>query len=146
MWAKNILLKKQGFFIQLTCMIKDEAIKYWLNQSEKDIQTAKDLYRLDHYDWSLFVWHLAIEKILKAKIVSLDKKITYTHDLSRLAKEGNLPLNEELVSQLNEITTFNIEARYDDYKLSFYNKATKEYTKKWIKICEEIYQFVKKSI
>ncbi|MCI8621905.1 MAG: DNA-binding protein, partial [Clostridia bacterium] len=29
---------------------------------------------------------------------------------------------------LNEITTFNLSTRYDDYKRVFYNKCTDEYT------------------
>jgi len=109
---------------------KKQIINSLLLKAKKDVKTAKDLFRLKHYDWSLFVWHLAIEKILKAKIVSLNQKIIYTHDLVRLAKLAKIPLDQELIFQLNEITTFNIEARYDDYKLSFYKKADLEYTKK----------------
>jgi len=73
------------------------------------------------------------------------RKIFHTHDLVRLAKLAKIPLDQKLISQLNEITTFNIEARYDDYKLSFYKKANLEYAKKWIKICQQIYDFVKKT-
>lgn len=50
------------------------------------------------------------------------------------------------MSQLNEITTFNIEARYDDYKLSFYKKANKEYAEEWSEICEKIYLSIKKNL
>lgn len=120
--------------------------KAYLIKSVKDIQTAKDLFKLKHYDWSLFIWHLALEKILKAKIVSLDKQVIFTHDLTRLAKEAEIPLNKELREQLNEITTFNLEARYDDYKLSFYRKATKQYTQNWARICEKIFHLVKKDL
>lgn len=126
-------------------MGKKQIINSLLLKAKKDVETAKDLFRLKHYDWSLFVWHLAIEKILKAKIVSLNQEIIYTHDLVRLAKLAEIPLGQELTSQLNEITTFNIEARYDDYKLSFYKKADLGYTKKWIKICQQIYDLVKES-
>jgi HEPN domain-containing protein len=127
-------------------MTKKHIIKNWVLKSQKDTQTAKDLFRLKHYDWSLFIWHLAVEKVLKAKIVSLGKPVIYTHDLARLAKEAEISLNKKLVSQLNEITTFNIEARYDDYKLSFYKKATEQYAKNWAKICENIFNFVKRTL
>lgn len=106
-------------------MTKKQIIRSLLLKAEKDIKTAKDLFKLGHYDWSLFIWHLSLEKILKAKIASLDKEIIYTHDLVRLAKKAEIPLNQKLIAQLNEITTFNIEARYDDYKLSFYKKLIK---------------------
>jgi len=94
----------------------------------------------------LFMWHLAIEKILKARIIFQDKQPLYIHDLSRLAKEAEIELLPELVAQLNEITTYNIEARYDNIKYAFYKKATKEYTTKWIATCRQIYQFIKATI
>lgn len=127
-------------------MDKKQIIDSLLFKSEKDIKTAKDLFKLGHYDWSLFIWHLAIEKILKATIISLDKKIIYTHDLIRLAKRAGIPLDQTLIAQLNEITTFNIEARYDDYKLTFFKKATKKYAQEWSKICQKIYLLIKNAL
>lgn len=42
------------------------------------------------------------------------------------------------VFQLTEISAFNIQARYDDYKLNFYKKANKRFTLKYITITKEI--------
>lgn len=127
-------------------MEKKQIIQNWLLNAEKDIQTAKDLFKLKHYDWSLFIWHLALEKILKAQLLAQNQIIVYTHDLSRLAKKAKIDFTDEQIKQLNEITTFNIEARYDDYKLSFYNKATKEYAEKWIEISESLFELIKKNL
>ena len=127
-------------------MSNKQMIANWLLKAKKDIETAEDLYRLKHYDWCLFIWHLAIEKVLKAKILSLNKPIIYIHDLKKLAKETNIVFNQEQLSRLNEITSFNLETRYDDYKLSFYKKADKNYTKKWMIICKNIYQLIIKNI
>ena len=127
-------------------MGRNQIIKNWLLKAKVDVETAKDLFDSGHYDWCLFIWHLAIEKVLKTKIVSLNKQILYIHDLRRLAKETNLVFNNEQLSQLNEITSFNLEARYDDYKLTFYKKADKRFTEKWVKICESIYNFITKNI
>ncbi|HLC94523.1 MAG TPA: HEPN domain-containing protein [Patescibacteria group bacterium] len=124
-------------------MTQKQVLNNLLFTSGKDIKAARDLLRLKHYDWSLFLWHLAVEKILKAKIVSLGKSIFYTHDLVRLAKRAEIKLDKILTAQLDEITTFNIEARYDDYKLSFYKKVTKNYAEKWAKICDKIYILIK---
>jgi len=117
-------------------------IKNWLLKAKKDVETAEDLYKSRHYDWCLFIWHLAVEKALKAKILSLNKPIVYVHDLKRLAKETDIIFDSEQTANLNEITSFNLEARYDDYKLSFYKKANKEYTDKWTQICKSIYKLV----
>ncbi len=37
-------------------------------------------------------------------------------------------MNEERLELLEEITDFNLEARYPDDKFSFYQKSTKEFT------------------
>ncbi len=127
-------------------MSNDKMIKNWLLKAEKDVETAEDLYKSKHYDWCLFIWHLAIEKALKVKILSLNKSIIYVHDLKRLANETDIDFDQEQIINLNEITSFNLEARYDDYKLSFYKKADENYTKKWIVICENIYKLIIKNI
>lgn len=111
-------------------------------KADKDVSTAQDMYKAGHYDWCLFIWHLAIEKMLKVKIMNKEKEIEFTHNLYKLAKEINYPFKEEIYKQLREITTFNIAARYDDEKLSFYKKANKAYTTKWVKICESIYKIL----
>ncbi len=123
-------------------MTKKQINQSLLFKSKKDVETAKELYNLKRYDWCLFIWHIAIEKALKAKIFSLNKPIIYVHDLKRLAKETNIVFDQDQIVNLNEITSFNLETRYDDYKLSFYKKANKDYTKKWTIICESIYKLV----
>ena len=127
-------------------MERNQIVKSLISKAEKDIKTATDLFQLKHYDWSLFIWHLALEKILKASLLAQNQTIIYTHDLSRLAKKAKMDLTVEEIKQLNEITTFNIEARYDYYKLSFYSKATKEYTEKWMKISMYLFQKIRKSL
>jgi len=47
---------------------------------------------------------------------------------------------------LDTISTFNINARYDDYKLAFYKKCDLEYTKKWIKNIKIIRLWIKNTL
>lgn len=62
-----------------------------------------------------------------------------THNLLLLAKNAKLDISQQQTDAFREITTYNIEARYDDYKRSFYKKVTKlAYIKKWMPICEEV--------
>ncbi len=51
-----------------------------------------------------------------------------------------------MAEQLKEITTFNIRARYDNIKLEFYKKATREYTEKWFSTAKEGYQWLKEKL
>ena len=127
-------------------MTKTQTVKNLRFQAKKDMESAIDLFKSNHYDWSLFLWHLAIEKVLKAKIILIDKKIVFTHNLVRLAKDAEIPISDNFENELKEITSYNIAARYDDYKLSFYKKADPSYTKKWTKICVRVYNFIIKSL
>ena len=73
--------------------------------------------------------HLVIEKLLKAIYVKNgDDNPPRTHDLLRLAEKAKLETTEEQKDLLDLLTTFNINARYPDYKQSFYKKCDYEYT------------------
>lgn len=127
-------------------MSKKQMITSFIFKSEKDVKTAEDLLKSGHFDWCLFIWHLAIEKLLKAKIISHNKEIVFTHNLARLARDAEINISDKLENELKEITSFNVAARYDDYKLTFYKKAGTVYTEKWVLICRRIYNFIKKSL
>jgi predicted nucleotidyltransferase len=47
---------------------------------------------------------------------------------------------------LDAITKFNIEARYQDYKLAFYKRCTKQYAGKWKKEIEDLRKWLKNQI
>jgi len=49
----------------------------------------------------------------------------------RLSNKIELTLIEDYESWFDEITTFNLSARYDNYKNSFYKLCTPEFTKLW---------------
>ncbi len=125
---------------------QDEQLKFWIESAQSSRNTAEDLYRTKHYDACLFFGHLMVEKIIKAKIVSQNQEIPYSHNLLKLADVANITLDDDQKDILNEITTFNIEARYDDYKRSFYYKADEPYAKKWFAACEKIYKEIQGTI
>ena len=124
-------------------MKKEEVIKDWLESAKRDRKTAEILFDNKRHDQCLFYCHLYIEKLLKAVYVKrLDRHPPYTHKLTKLALKAKLPLDQSRTDQLDEITTFNVEARYDSCKSSFYKKATLKYTQKYLKISEELYQWL----
>jgi HEPN domain-containing protein len=61
-----------------------------------------------------------------------------------LVNLARIDLNNDQLSQLTEINTFNIRTRYDDYKRTFYKKATKEYTEEYINYAKEFRIWIKK--
>jgi HEPN domain-containing protein len=128
-------------------MDKSELIKYWEETSDKDYGTMQHLYNAGDFHWALFMGHIVIEKLLKACYVRyVDNKVPLTHDLLRLAKAVGLDTDDDLANDFDYITTFNISARYPDYKQTFYKKCTKEFTEENIKKIEGVRIWLKKTI
>lgn len=125
-------------------MTKLEHIQYWLDSAKHDLETLEALYEAKKYDWSLFIGHLVIEKLLKAFYVkNNDNKIPpKLHNLIRLAEISQLELNEDRKLILDKINDFNLEVRYPEYKNEFYKICTKEFTDPHIKNIKEIYQWL----
>lgn len=126
---------------------KEKIINYWIESSDDDYDSMMVLHKSRRYNWSLFIEHLMIEKLLKAHYVSQKADYPpYTHNLLRLAELGGLILEDNKKEQLATITAFNINARYDDYKLSFKKLCTPEFSLKWIDIMTELQQWIKQLI
>ena len=99
-----------------------------------------------HYTWALFVGHLVIEKLLKALYTQkFDVNPPFINDLYRLAEKCTIGLDEDQKDRLDTITTFNIQARYDDYKMEFYKKCTKKFTKEWVDTITEMRKWIKEN-
>jgi HEPN domain-containing protein len=112
---------------------KENVGQYWREASDDDYETMRVMFDSKRYSWSLFIGHLMIEKLLKAYFVKVKNDYPpYIHNLLRLAEMAGLNLNEEQAGQFAVITSFNINARYDDYKQSFRRLCTPEFTLEWI--------------
>lgn len=121
-----------------------EIVKNWLNASKLDFETAEILFDNKKYHHALFFCHLSIEKYLKAIIVRTTKKAPpLIHDLVRLAEKTDIQLTNKMKNDLADVSAFNIQARYDDYKLSFYKKANKKFTTKYLETTKEILIWLK---
>lgn len=126
---------------------KDKIIRYWLDSSDYDYETMLVMYNTKRYTWSLFIGHLMIEKLLKVYFVQEKGEFPpFIHNLLRLAEKSNLDISEKQKVDLATITAFNINARYDDYKMSFQKKCTPDYTNKWIEKLKEIRLWIRGQI
>ncbi len=112
---------------------EQKIIEYWSIASKQDFEAVEILFENKKYHHALFFCHLSIEKILKALIVKKTQEAPpLVHDLVRLAERTGIKLSAPQKIELAEISAFNIEARYDDYKLSFFRKANKRFTSKYV--------------
>lgn len=126
-------------------MTSKDLVDYWLSTAEDDWQTAQALFTAKRYHHALFFCHLTIEKLLKGLVFVRTKKHAFPiHRLGKLAQQAGITLTEEQGQQFDEITSWNVNARYDTIKREFYNKATKTFTTKWMGKVKEYYIWLKK--
>jgi HEPN domain-containing protein len=117
----------------------EKIVQFWKESSNQNYDTMHHLMQSKDYNWSLFLGHLVIEKLLKAHYVKKHQKHSFfTHDLLRLSQKVELELTEEQEEWLDEISTFNLNTRYDNYKQEFKNRCTLEFTTHWIKNIETL--------
>lgn len=113
-------------------MSPKDLIVYWQTTAKDDLQTAETLIVAKRYHHALFFCHLALEKLLKGLVFKkTDQHALPIHDLKKLARQAKLTLTPLHEKQLDEITTWNIRARYDNIKREFYKKATQRFASEW---------------
>lgn len=125
-------------------MNKQDYIEYWVKTSEDDIASMESTFNSGSYDWSLFIGHLSLEKILKALWVKNNTNDIppKTHNLKKIADEAKYPMSEDEAILLLEINDFNLEARYPDYKFDFHKKCTKEFAESYIIKIKELHKCI----
>ena len=127
-------------------MNRETIISYWIKSADRDYQAMLHLFERGDYTWSLFLGHLAIEKLLKALYtVKHTNNPPFIHDLFRLSELCDINLTEDQKDILDTVTTFNIRARYDDYKMEFFNKCTKKFTEEWVNNIKEFRIWLKEN-
>ena len=122
---------------------KNKLIKYWLKSANSDLEVAEHLFEKGDYHYCLFLGHLVLEKTLKALYVkNVDINSPYKHSLPLLAQKSNLKLTDDKLKFLEDVTDFNIEARYPDKKFQFYKKCTMGYTEKYFKKIKDFHKWL----
>ena len=96
--------------------------------------------------WCLFMGHLVIEKLLKGLYAKNNPNAPIApkiHNLILLSQKANLEVPAEIREKIQTINTFNISARYDDYKRTFDEKCTDTYTSEQVENVEEVRKWLK---
>ena len=126
----------------------EEHIQYWVESAEHDLESAESLYLSGKYDWSLFIGHLVLEKVLKALYVrdNQNQLPPKTHNLVKLAENTNIVLTAEQKFFLDEVNDFNLEVRYPEYMRKFYKKCTKDFAESYFIRIKEMFQWIKSQL
>ncbi len=128
-------------------MTKDELVRDWVEQSDRDVPVMETLFANGHYVWALFVGHLVTEKLLKAYYIEkVDTNVPYIHNLAKIASLSSLALTKEQEEFLIEVTDFNLKARYEDHRHRFYKKATRDFARRYIERIKEFRSWLKQQL
>ena len=124
----------------------DKKIKYWIEISDDDLETAEILFDKSKFLFSGYLLQQSRERILKAyyqlKMNSFPPK---THNLVYLCEGTGLinelnEVQEELLYQLNPL---NLETRYPEYRERISKSLTKEKLAEILQNTKELQKWIK---
>ena len=123
-----------------------DKVKYWLELSDYDLETAIAILKSKRYLYVGFMCHQTIEKIFKAYYTKLLSEVPpISHSLSYLAKKGSFYelLSEEQKNFIDQIEPLNIEARYPSDKERLLKSLTYDKCKKLIENSSHLQQWIR---
>ena len=128
-------------------MNKNEIVAFWITSSDVNYKSMLNMFKSGEYMWALFIGHLVIEKLLKAYYVkTTGGDVPRTHDLLRLAVAAGMKIDETMKDNLQYITLFNIETRYEEYKREFHKKCNRRFARESIAKIKEIRKWLKEKL
>ncbi len=90
-------------------------IQYWIKGGEEDLDAACSLLEKKHFRHALFFAHLALEKVIKARVTEVTKDVPpRIHDLLRLSDMAKISLSKKQKEFLARFQKYSIEGRYPD--------------------------------
>lgn len=127
----------------------DDKVKYWIDLSDYDLDTADAMLRSKRYLYVGFMCHQAIEKIFKAYYTFLKSDVApFSHSLSFLAKKGDFYefFTEEQKDFIDQIEPLNIEARYPSHKERLLRSLTEEKCDEIIAKTKDLQKWIKEKL
>ncbi len=124
----------------------NDKIKYWLELSDYDIETASAMLITKRYLYVGFMCHQSVEKCIKAVLSAKNEDIPpKIHNLIRLAELSGLfdKMSDGQKQTLFVLNPLNIESRYPSYKETLFSQLTKEKCEEIIKNTEELLLWIK---
>lgn len=126
--------------------MNDKKVKYWINISEDDLETAEILFFKDKYLHAGYFLQQSIEKLLKAYYQLIKNDLPpRTHNLVYLAEITGIinELKNEQENILYTLNPMNIETRYPEYREKISKSLTKIKMKEILDNTKELHRWIK---
>ena len=124
----------------------NEKVKYWLDLSDYDYDTAVAMQLSGRYLYVGFMCHQTMEKILKAYFNSVNSEAApYTNSLSYLAKKAGIyeSFSDEFKDFIDTLEPLNIESRYPSHKEKLMKGLSEEKCEDILKNTKELQSWIK---
>jgi HEPN domain-containing protein len=122
-------------------------IQNWLDSARYDLETAEYLFCAGRYIYTVFMCHLALEKVLKAKVEEITgEEPPKTHDLEYLTGLARLSLNEDMEDFVLELSNLSVITRYPrDFQMML-KDFSRERTELTLSKATEVFQWIERTI
>ncbi|MEW5758135.1 MAG: HEPN domain-containing protein [Candidatus Omnitrophota bacterium] len=125
----------------------NDAINNWIKSSDYDIKTALVMFNGKRYIYVIFMCHLSTEKLLKAIVAKVIKKVPpKTHDLLYLIKLANIEIpmgHQKIIAHLNQTS---IPTRYPEDISKIAKQYTKETAQRYLNDTQNLLKWLKSQI
>ena len=125
----------------------NKSVQNWIQSADYDLQTAYHMFSSERYIYTIFMCHLTIEKILKAKIEEkTGQPPPKIHDLDRLLLLSELKLDKEKEIFIVELSNLSVAIRYPEDFNALYKSFTKERTQNILMKTNEVFLWIRNSL
>jgi HEPN domain-containing protein len=124
----------------------DNKVKYWIDLSDYDLETAEAMLTSKRYLYVGFMCHQTIEKAFKAYYTKVKSETApYKHSLSYLASKGDFydSFTDDQKNFIDQLEPLNIEARYPSHKERLLKSLTDARCTDIIEKTKELQQWIK---
>jgi len=122
-------------------------VKNWLDSADYDLVTAEHMFKTGRYIYTVFMCHLALEKVLKAKVEEVTGKTPpKTHNLRYLIKLSGLELPEEMFNFLSKLSDVSVPTRYPEDFAKLVETYDKKMAETYLAKTKEAFQWIKNCI
>lgn len=119
----------------------------WFRQAEYDLGTAEAMFDAGRYIYTVFMWHLSIEKALKGLYAKKFKKDPpKIHNLNYFCELVEIVLEKDLQEFIDNLNDLSVPTRYPDELDKLLKDYKKEDTFKVLEKTKELLLCLKKML
>lgn len=119
----------------------------WLKSALYDLETAEHMFSTRRYIYTVFMCHLALEKILKAMVEqTINTSSPRSHDLLYLVHLGGIVIPEDKLQFLSRLANVSVATRYPEDFDALFDKINSSNSKEILSQTKEFFGWIQKQL